>query len=89
MAAHFKCEMAATPAEDVKNPIQVIERMDEAARRPVAASGPLGLKQIGSTRGSSSTAHRILSSMSADRHRRPGPSRAAIARHAPARARHP
>jgi len=64
----LQCEMAATPREDVKNPIQVIERMmkllDVLSQHPE----PLGLKQIAQYTGlHPSTAHRILSSMSADR----------------------
>ena len=58
----------ATPREEAKNPIQVIERMmkllDVLSQHPE----PLGLKQIAQYTGlHPSTAHRILSSMSADR----------------------
>jgi len=60
--------MAATPRDEAKNPIQVIERMmkllDVLSQHPE----PLGLKQIAQYTGlHPSTAHRILSSMSADR----------------------
>src|SRR5256885_9405399 len=60
--------MAATPREEAKNPIQVIERMmrllDVLSQHPE----PLGLKQIAQYTGlHPSTAHRILASMSADR----------------------
>jgi DNA-binding IclR family transcriptional regulator len=61
--------MPRTTAKDpAKNPIQVIERMmkllDVLSRHPE----PLGLKQIAQYTGlHPSTAHRILSSMSADR----------------------
>jgi DNA-binding IclR family transcriptional regulator len=56
------------PREEQKNPIQVIERMmrllDVLAQHPE----PLGLKQISQYTGlHPSTAHRILSAMSADR----------------------
>jgi DNA-binding IclR family transcriptional regulator len=72
MAAHFTMrKMAMTRAigkESAKNPIQVIERMmrllDVLSQHPE----PLGLKQIAQYTGlHPSTAHRILSSMSADR----------------------
>ncbi len=58
----------ATGKESAKNPIQVIERMmkllDVLSQHPE----PLGLKQIAQYTGlHPSTAHRILSSMSADR----------------------
>ena len=63
--------MALTPSaprDEAKNPIQVIERMmkllDVLSQHPE----PLGLKQISQYTGlHPSTAHRILSSMSADR----------------------
>src|SRR3954468_22899932 len=60
--------MARTSKEETKNPIQVIERMmkllDVLSQHPE----PLGLKQIAQYTGlHPSTAHRILSSMSADR----------------------
>ena len=60
--------MALTPRDEAKNPIQVIERMmkllDVLSQHPE----PLGLKQISQYTGlHPSTAHRILSSMSADR----------------------
>src|SRR5712692_5843719 len=60
--------MAATPRAEAKNTIQVIERMirllDVLSQHPE----PLGLKQIAQYTGlHPSTAHRILSSMSADR----------------------
>jgi DNA-binding IclR family transcriptional regulator len=58
----------ASPKDEQKNPIQVIERMmrllDVLAHHPE----PLGLKQIAQyTRLHPSTAHRILSAMSGDR----------------------
>jgi DNA-binding IclR family transcriptional regulator len=58
----------ATPGQETKNPIQVIERMmkllDVLSQHPE----PLGLKQISQYTGlHPSTAHRILASMSADR----------------------
>src|SRR5437868_7084028 len=64
----LQCGMAVTPREEAKNPIQVIERMmkllDVLSQHPE----PLGLKQIAQYTGlHPSTAHRILSSMSADR----------------------
>src|SRR5437868_3685482 len=64
----LQCGMAATPREEAKNPIQVIERMmkllDVLSQHPE----PLGLKQIAQYTGlHPSTAHRILSSMSTDR----------------------
>ncbi|MGQ0655106.1 MAG: IclR family transcriptional regulator [Betaproteobacteria bacterium] len=60
--------MTSPRTDEAKNPIQVIERMmkllDVLAQHPE----PLGLKQIAQYTGlHPSTAHRILSSMSADR----------------------
>lgn len=60
--------MAASPREETKNPIQVIERMmkllDVLAKHPE----PLGLKQVAQYTGlHPSTAHRILAAMAADR----------------------
>ncbi|MDQ5849036.1 MAG: IclR family transcriptional regulator [Pseudomonadota bacterium] len=53
---------------DVKNPIQVIDRMMRLLEVLAAHPEPLGLKQISQYTGlHPSTAHRILSSMSADR----------------------
>jgi DNA-binding IclR family transcriptional regulator len=68
MAAHSTMRFVNTPREEQKNPIQVIERMmrllDVLAQHPE----PLGLKQIAQyTKLHPSTAHRILSAMSADR----------------------
>ena len=54
--------------EERKNPIQVIERMTRLLEVLAQHPEPLGLKQISQyTRLHPSTAHRILSSMSADR----------------------
>jgi DNA-binding IclR family transcriptional regulator len=54
--------------EEQKNPIQVIERMTRLLEVLAQHPEPLGLKQISQyTRLHPSTAHRILSSMSADR----------------------
>src|SRR5687767_6042534 len=69
MAAHFTMRLPMTAAKDEqKNPIQVVERMmrllDVLEKHPE----PLGLKQISQYTGlHPSTAHRILSAMSADR----------------------
>src|SRR5688572_17273896 len=68
MAAHSTMRPVSTPRDEQKNPIQVIERMmrllDVLAQHPE----PLGLKQIAQyTKLHPSTAHRILSAMSADR----------------------
>src|SRR5688500_9894375 len=69
MAAHFTMHAPMTAAKDEqKNPIQVVERMmrllDVLEKHPE----PLGLKQISQYTGlHPSTAHRILSAMSADR----------------------
>ena len=58
-----------TPAKDEqKNPIQVIDRMARLLQVLAQHPEPLGLKQIAQYTGlHPSTAHRILSSMSADR----------------------
>ena len=54
--------------EEQKNPIQVIERMTRLLEVLAQHPEPLGLKQISQyTRLHPSTAHRILSAMSADR----------------------
>src|SRR4051812_31271902 len=54
--------------EEQKNPIQVIERMTRLLEVLAQHPEPLGLKQIAQyTRLHPSTAHRILSAMSADR----------------------
>src|SRR5512134_1921682 len=69
MAAHFTIKLAmAASRDEQKNPIQVVERMmrllDVLEKHPE----PLGLKQISQYTGlHPSTAHRILSAMSADR----------------------
>jgi len=63
-------EMAAGKdnKEEQKNPIQVIERMTRLLEVLAQHPEPLGLKQISQyTRLHPSTAHRILSAMSADR----------------------
>ncbi len=58
----------ATRREPAKNPIQVIERMMRLLDVLASHPEPLGLKQIAQLTGlHPSTAHRILSSMSADR----------------------
>ena len=58
----------ATPRDEQKNPIQVIERMMRLLEVLAQHPEPLGLKQISQYAGlHPSTAHRILSSMSADR----------------------
>src|SRR6476619_6362852 len=58
----------ATPREEQKNPIQVIERMMRLLEVLAQHPEPLGLKQISQYAGlHPSTTHRILSSMSADR----------------------
>src|SRR5919206_501121 len=54
--------------EDQKNPIQVIDRMARLLEVLAQHPEPLGLKQIAQYTGlHPSTAHRILSAMSADR----------------------
>ena len=58
----------ATLGQETKNPIQVIERMMKLLEVLSQHPEPLGLKQISQYTGlHPSTAHRILSSMSADR----------------------
>src|SRR6266513_775256 len=56
------------PKDEQKNPIQVIERMTRLLEVLAQHPEPLGLKQISQyTQLHPSTAHRILSAMSADR----------------------
>jgi len=58
----------ATPRDEAKSPIQVIDRMMRLLEVLAEHPEPLGLKQISQYTGlHPSTAHRILSSMSADR----------------------
>jgi DNA-binding IclR family transcriptional regulator len=66
MAPHFT--MRNRMKDQQKNPIQVIERMMKLLEVLAQHPEPLGLKQIAQYTGlHPSTAHRILSSMSADR----------------------
>ena len=69
MAGHFTMRHdMATPRDEAKSPIQVIERMMRLLEVLAEHPEPLGLKQISQYTGlHPSTAHRILSSMSADR----------------------